>query len=197
MKIINEDSVYVQKRDLAYLTDYDGPIPTSVFMKICGPEVAIIDSTNADEFVNFDSINEIEFFMNADWILDYNVYNAKSAEELHDFAEKMNKKINELTIEYNKMSGVEQSNNGMMITQMNLLIHEIQSIVPLIMAKTGENVKLTQLIPIKDKVRKMRQKQLDEKIGELILAEIEETFKSLIPKPIRRKLEKKQKNIDF
>lgn len=191
----NSISISVQKRDLACLTDYDGPMPASIFMKICMPGAIFIDCTNVDEFVNFSDISEIEFFMDADWILDYDVYNAKSAEELHAFAEKMIKEINDLTLEYNKMSAVEQSNNGRMIEQMNLLIHEIQSIVPLIMAKTGKTVKLTPLIPIKNKASKIRQKQIDEERGRLILAEIASTFKSLIPRPIRKKLEKDKKSL--
>ena len=62
MKIINEDSVLVQKRDLAQLTDYDGSIPMSIYMKLCGNGIGIIAASNANDFMRFDTEKEIEFF---------------------------------------------------------------------------------------------------------------------------------------
>ena len=195
MKIINNDSVLVQNRDLAYLTHYNGDMPASIFIKICGEGVAFIDSSNINEFVKFDSEDEIDFFKYSDWILDYNLYNAKSVEELYAAAEKMIDEINHLTSIYNRMSGEEQEKSSIMIEQMNLMIFEVQSIRELIKIKQGNNnVVLSKLIPINDKITKMRTRQQDEKIGGLILEEITSTFKNMIPRIMKRKLEKNEKS---
>lgn len=193
MKIINNDSVLVQNRDLAYLTHYNGDMPASIFIKICGEDVAFIDSSNINEFVKFDSEEEIDFFKYSDWILDYNLYNFKSVEELYAVAEKMIDEINHLTSIYNRMSGEEQEKSSIMIEQMNLMIFEVQSIRELIKIKQGNNnVVLSKLIPINDKITKMRARQQDEKIGGLILEEIAESFKKIMPKRLKKKLEIKQ-----
>lgn len=199
MKIINEDSVLVQKRDIAQLTDHDGSIPMSIYMKLCGNDIGVIDASNVNDFMRFDTKNEIEFFKNAEWILDYNVFNSKSIAELYDFEEKLIAKINDLTVEYNKLSGEEQHKNGIMIEQMNLLIYEVQSIAALIKVKQGNNnVKLSKLIPIKDKVSKYQQDRLNEQIGEAIINEIKSSFREMfdwIPKrrPKKYRLENSKK----
>ena len=199
MKIINEDSVLVQKRDLAQLTDYDGSIPMSIYMKLCGNGIGIIDASNVNDFMRFDTENEIEFFKSASWILDYNEYNSKSLSDLYASAEGLIAKINELTIEYNKLSGEEQHKNSTMIDQMNLLIYEVQSIAALIRVKQGNNnVRLSKLIPIKDKVSKYQQDRINRIVGEAIINEIKSSFSDLfnwIPKrrPKKYRLENGKK----
>lgn len=199
MKIINEDSVLVQKRDLAQLTDYDGSIPMSIYMKLCGNGIGIIDASNVNDFMRFDTENEIEFFKSASWILDYNEYNSKSLSDLYASAEGLIAKINELTIEYNKLSGEGQHKNSSMIDQMNLLIYEVQSIAALIRVKQGNNnVRLSKLIPIKDKVSKYQQDRINRIVGEAIINEIKSSFSDLfnwIPKrrPKKYRLENGKK----
>ena len=199
MKIINEDSVLVQKRDLAQLTDYDGSIPMSIYMKLCGNGIGIIDASNVNDFMRFDTENEIEFFKSASWILDYNEYNSKSLSDLYASAEGLIAKINELTIEYNKLSGEEQHKNSAMIDQMNLLIYEVQSIAALIRVKQGNNnVRLSKLIPIKDKVSKYQQDRINRIVGEAIINEIKNSISVLfnwIPKrrPKKYRLENGKK----
>lgn len=199
MKIINEDSILVQKRDLAQLTDYDGSIPMSIYMKLCGNGIGITDASNVNDFMRFDTENEIEFFKSASWILDYNEYNSKSLSDLYASAEGLIAKINELTIEYNKLSGEEQHKNSTMIDQMNLLIYEVQSIAALIRVKQGNNnVRLSKLIPIKDKVSKYQQDRINRIVGEAIINEIKSSFSDLfnwIPKrrPKKYRLENGKK----
>ena len=54
MKIITNDSAYVQKNDIAYLNSSDLPIPASIFMKVFGNGVTIINDSNRYDFVKFD-----------------------------------------------------------------------------------------------------------------------------------------------
>ena len=70
MKIITDNAVYVQKNDIAYLNQTDLAIPASIFMKIFGND--IVDDNNRYEFIKFDTPEEIEYFRNIDWMIDYN-----------------------------------------------------------------------------------------------------------------------------
>ena len=72
MKIFKDNSVYVQKNDMVYLNQTDIPIPASIFMKVFGNGITIIDERNRYEFVKFEAPEEVEFFQNQDWIVDYN-----------------------------------------------------------------------------------------------------------------------------
>ena len=54
MKIITDSAVYVQKNDIAYLNQTDLAIPASIFMKVFGSGIVIIDDSNRYEFVEFD-----------------------------------------------------------------------------------------------------------------------------------------------
>ena len=46
MKIFRNDAVYVQKNDIAYLKNTDLSIPASIFMKVFGSGIVIIDDSN-------------------------------------------------------------------------------------------------------------------------------------------------------
>lgn len=66
MKIITDDAVYVQKNDITYLNQYlslsNLPIPSSIFEKVFGSNIIIIDNSNGYKFIKFDKPKEIEFF---------------------------------------------------------------------------------------------------------------------------------------
>lgn len=51
MKIVREDAIYVQKNDIAYLTHMEEAIPASIFTKVFGGGVVIIDDSNRYEFI--------------------------------------------------------------------------------------------------------------------------------------------------
>ena len=72
MKIINSDSIYVQKNDIAYLNLSNLPIPVSVFIKVFGNGATIINDSNRYDFVKFEKESEIEYFKRLDWMIDYN-----------------------------------------------------------------------------------------------------------------------------
>ena len=62
MKIITEDAAYVQMNDMMHLNQSDLPIPASVFMKVFGQGIVIIDNSNRFDFVKFEESEDIEFF---------------------------------------------------------------------------------------------------------------------------------------
>lgn len=109
MKIITDNAVYVQKNDIAYLNQTDLAIPASIFMKVFGSGIVIIDDSNRYEFVEFDAPEEIEFFKGIDWMIDYNEVKDLSEEETitlgQSIAEEKNsiaQRFNSLTLEERK-----------------------------------------------------------------------------------------------
>ena len=58
MKIITDDAIYIQKNDITYLNQYLSLnkllIPTSIFEKVFGSNIVIIDNSNRYEFIKFD-----------------------------------------------------------------------------------------------------------------------------------------------
>jgi hypothetical protein len=91
VKIINSDSAYVQKNDIAYLNSFDLPIPFSIFMKVFGNGVTIINDSNRYDFVKFDEESEIEFFKGLDWMIDYNEVKDLSEDEIIKLAKNIEK----------------------------------------------------------------------------------------------------------
>ena len=99
MKIITNDSAYVQKNDIAYLNSSDLPIPASIFMKVFGNGVTIINDSNRYDFVKFDEESEIEYFKGLDWMINYNEVKDLSEEFKNSIGEK---EYNELIAEVDK-----------------------------------------------------------------------------------------------
>lgn len=58
MKIIANNIAYIQKNDTAYLNQTDLTIPTSIFIKIFGNGIVIIDDSNRYEFIEFEAPEE-------------------------------------------------------------------------------------------------------------------------------------------
>ena len=108
MKIITDDSVYVQKDDITYLDQTDLPIPESIFMKVFGNGIVIIDDSNRYEFVKFDAPEEIEFFKGLSWMINYNEVKDLSKEEIIALAQSIVQEKNEIATKFNSMSEKEK-----------------------------------------------------------------------------------------
>ena len=76
------DKVYVQKNDLAYfMRGAEGiSVPASIIDKVFG-QIFIVTDENRYEFVEFSSLEEIEFFKKCDWMVDYNLFDGMTEEE--------------------------------------------------------------------------------------------------------------------
>ena len=82
MKILKDNKIYVQKNDMAYLNSSELDIPASIYMKVYGKGITIIDNSNRYEFIEFTDPKEIEFFQGLDWIVDYDEVKDLTEEEL-------------------------------------------------------------------------------------------------------------------
>ena len=142
MKIITENAVYVQKNDITYLNHADLPIPASIFMKVFGNDVVIIDDSNRYEFEKFEDDQEIEFFKGLDWIVDYNSVKDLSDNEIIEIGENIIQLRNQITKQFNSMSEDERKENLEMVTQCELLDFKIYSLRDILWFKQG-HLKMT------------------------------------------------------
>lgn len=137
MKIITDDSAYVQKNDIAYLNQTDLPIPTSIFMKVFGKGIVIIDDSNRYEFVKFDAPEEIEFFKGLSWMIDYNEVKDLSEEETIILGQSIAQEKNGIATKFNSMSEKERKENLKMVQQCELLDFKMYSLRDVLWFKQG------------------------------------------------------------
>ena len=126
MKVFVNNKVYVQNNDLAYfLKGVEGKsVPSSIFNKIFG-DVFIVDGSNRNDFVEFTSPEEVEFFRNCDWIIDYDSFNAMSEEEIIEYATHINDERNRIAEEFNSLS-VEERKDKYISTAIKLEVLDFQ-----------------------------------------------------------------------
>ena len=111
MKIITENAVYVQKNDLGFLNQTNLAIPASIFMKVFGNGITIIDDSNRYEFVRFEEESEIDFFKEQDWIVDYNSVKDLGEAEIKEIFDETVNQMDSIARKYNSMSAEEQRKN--------------------------------------------------------------------------------------
>lgn len=141
MKIITDNAVYVQKNDMIYLNQSDLEIPTSIFMKVFGGGVVIIDDRNRYEFVEFNAPEEIEFFKGIDWMIDFNKVKDLSEKEIIAFGQSIAKERNRIAQKLNSMTQEEIKENMNMVSQYELLDFKMYSLRDVLWFKQG-NIKI-------------------------------------------------------
>ena len=137
MKIITDDAAYVQKNDIAYLNQTDLDIPASIYLKACETGTFIVDDSNRYEFIRFNKSDEIQFFKNQDWILDYNQVKDKTEDELIEYCERIITQYNELAETFNALSEQEQMQNTELDMQCDLLAFKLFSLQEFIFYRKG------------------------------------------------------------
>ncbi len=82
MKIFNNDKVYVQIKDFTDIIEIEN-VPKSVLSKLInGYRIFVISEKNRDSFLEFETQEEIEFFKNQEWIVDFKKCNNLNSNEL-------------------------------------------------------------------------------------------------------------------
>lgn len=137
MKIITNDAAYVQKNDIAYLNQTDLDIPASIYLKACETGTFIVDDSNRYEFIRFNKSDEIQFFKNQDWILDYNQVKDMTEDELIEYGEKIITQYNELAETFNALSEQERIQNTELDMRCDLLGFQIFSLHDFIFYRKG------------------------------------------------------------
>ena len=82
MKIVTDEEILVQKKDLISLL-YDGSkMPQSIVETIFREGCIVVDGNNKNDYVRFTLPSEIRYLNNIEWILDYSSLKSLTDEEL-------------------------------------------------------------------------------------------------------------------
>lgn len=137
MKIITSDAVYVQKNDMGFLNQTDSAIPTSIFMKVFGRGITIIDDTNRFEFIKFEEEHEIDFFKSLDWIVDYDSVKDLNEDEIIQMGYSINDEKNKIAKVFNAMSDEDRRKNLSMVEECEKLDFKMYSLRDILWFKQG------------------------------------------------------------
>lgn len=170
MKIFKKEgevikSVFVQRNDLGFLNDIDTPIPASIYMKSFNRGSNIINNRNRFDYIEFTEQNEIEYFKNTDFILDYEEYANLSLEELEIKCDEVGKQIGEIAEKYNAFSASEKIKNKKMYDRFEQLKFMIYGIADLYeKTQSNEEIKLPEGINISIMSKQPEEKELGKKL---------------------------------
>ena len=158
MKIVTDDAVYVQKNDIAYLNSLKMSIPSSIVNKVYKDGICIIDFYNKHDFIKFDEEDDMEYFRNLDWMIDYNEVRSLSEKEMILLARKVAKEEENLAHKFNSMSDEDKHNNLGIINECELLEFKFYSIRDLLWFKQGhitinlpDDIKVSEKVLVKNK----------------------------------------------
>lgn len=137
MKVVTENAVYVQKGDINYLFHSDMSMPKSIFDKVYGQGIVIINNNNKNHFIEFNEPEEIEFLKGVDWIVDYNEIRDLSEEEIIALGQSIAEEKNTIANKYNAMSSEEQEENKNMELLCELLDYKMYTLRDILWFKQG------------------------------------------------------------
>lgn len=137
MKIITSEAVYVQKNDIGFLNQTDLSIPASIFLKVFGNGITIIDNSNRFEFVKFEEESEIEFFKNLDWIVDYDSVKDLDESQIIELGQAVAQQKNNIATQYNSMTNDEHRENEHMVFECERLDFKMYSLRDALWFKQG------------------------------------------------------------
>lgn len=128
MKIFRDNSVYVQKNDIAHLNMTERLVPASIYMKVFGSGITIINDSNRYEFISYDGASEVDYFKSLDWIIDYDDVKEMSEDDIIEMAHDIAAEQSGIASVYNTMSDEERRYHPEMVDQCNLLEYKFYSL---------------------------------------------------------------------
>ena len=121
MKLFHEEYgkevVYVQLQDIMYLT-YQTFIPksSSIFSKVF-TNFSIVDDSNRFNFIRLTDEDEIKFFKEADFIINYDDYKFLTDEQIKKRIEELQNKVQQTVKNYHRMLFEEREENNFLFSQ--------------------------------------------------------------------------------
>lgn len=168
MKIITENAAYVLKNDIVYLFQTGLHELTFRFIKNLG-DGTIIDDRNKYEFIKYDSLEEIEFLENANWMVDYNEVKDLSEEAIIALSQRIAKRRNVLVQRIDSIPYEELEENMDLVTEKNLLDFKMHSLEEILLFKQGhirmelpEGVDLPEGVVQENRIRQLIKKEHEE-----------------------------------
>lgn len=123
-RVLNDEVIHtilVQKKDILKLIDLDINVPISILstLKLKDGEFSL------DDYMEFFDLEEISFFANFNWLIDYDTYKNFSETELEIAISKVQKIINELeTKNVNNEFSIEVEKYKYMLDDINSIKKE-------------------------------------------------------------------------
>ena len=158
MKIVLEDKVYVQLNDLAHMMKFlnGRSVPVSVFDKVFG-EVFVCTDSNRYDFVEFNTQEEIEFFKDLEYSVDYMECKDLTDKELIAKGQSIADELNELADKFNSLTEEEKANNTDIVDRHGLLEFKMYSVRDVIFYKQGKlKMKMPKEVSIKKETPKVK-----------------------------------------
>lgn len=138
MKIVTDNAVYIQNKDIIYLSRINVPVPSSLFNQIYNNDIVIIDDLNGNGFVKLDKDSEIQFFKSLDWIVDYQNVKDLNIDDFKKLKQKIINEKNQIANQYNSMSDKERKENINIVNRFDLLEYKLQSLKEILNYKLGQ-----------------------------------------------------------
>ena len=147
MKIITENKAYVQLNDLACLCNSDLPVPVSVMRVMVGDKGLTITDKNRYKCMEFSSREDVEFFKNQKWIVDYDDVKNKSEEDISKQLVEIAEEAEEYLKEYKSYSEREKEEHKDLLGQYELLEFKFFSLRDILWnKKENGKIKLPKII---------------------------------------------------
>ena len=138
MKIITDNAAYVQKVDLSYLDSLDIPKTQSIYLSVFDWGKTRLTATNQYDFYKYDKKEDIEFFKNIDWMVDYDEVKDCSDDELIKLGKAINGERTEIGERFNNMSIKDRIKNPDLQLRHRLLAYKLHTLTDYIMYKRGQ-----------------------------------------------------------
>ena len=122
---------------MGFLSHSDSSIPASIFLKVFGDGITIIDNSNRFEFIKFEEKSEIEFFKSQDWIVDFDDVKNLDDVQFIELGQSIAKQKNDIAIKYNAMSNEERVDNQYLFFECERLDFKMYSLRDILWLKQG------------------------------------------------------------
>ena len=139
MKLFVNNKVYVQKNDLAYfMRGTEGiSIPSSIIDKVFG-QVFIVTDENRYEFVEFSSPEEIDFLKKCDWMVDYNLFDGMTEDQIVEYGCQIYAERNKIATSFNELPEDDRERQYIQAsTKIELLEFKMWSVRDILWHKQG------------------------------------------------------------
>ena len=138
MKIITDTAAYVQKGDLNYLDSLNIQTTYSIYLSVFDWGKTRLTEENQYDFYKYDEKEDIEYFKNVDWMVDYDEVKDCSCEELKRLVEAIKDEIENIADRFNNMKQKEKKKNEGLSMRCRLLAYKAHTLNEFIKYKTGE-----------------------------------------------------------
>ena len=142
MKIMVNDKLYVQVKDISFIIHVFPFISSICPKKIltrCLNKVFICNDNNKYSFMEFSDIEEINFFKNLNFIVDYDTYKDLTFKEIIRNVENIGNSLNDVVDRYNELDEKKQEQNKKKFTYLfETKYYKMNSIREIYKIKSGE-----------------------------------------------------------